>query len=117
MMVACGRQDAAPPPDSAIRVATTTFVGPDPLFLRIPRSGGAARVVAFPNVDSTVWTSTQPVPAPGRVLGFNDDGGVVAMVDVRSRPAQIDFRRDSVDLSMRSEERRVGKECRSRWSP
>ena len=101
LIVACGGRDAAPPPDSATRVATTTFVGPDPLFLRIPRLGGQARVVAFPNVDSTIWTSTQSSPAPGRVLGFNDDAGVIALVDSRSRPARIDFRRDSIDLPMR----------------
>src|SRR5471030_3554177 len=36
---------------------------------------------------------------------------------VRERPlGDRDFRRCRVD-SMRSEERRVGKECRSRWSP
>ena len=31
------------------------------------------------------------------------------------RNAQVDFK--SVELTNRSEERRVGKECRSRWSP
>jgi hypothetical protein len=79
----------------------TTIVGPDALFLRIPRLGGQARVVAFPNVDSTIWTSTERSPAPGRVLGFDDDAGLIAIVDNRGRPARIDFRRDSIDISVR----------------
>src|SRR5687768_17711422 len=37
---------------------------------------------------------------------------------VRNRPALGEaVRRTSVDRHARSEERRVGKECRSRWSP
>ena len=32
-----------------------------------------------------------------------------------SKTATLDFRR--ADFELRSEERRVGKECRSRWSP
>jgi len=82
-------------------VATSTFVGPDPLFLRIPRAGGQARVVAFPNVDSSVWTSSAPAPPPGRVLGFNDDAGLIALVDAKSRPARVDFRRDTIDVPIR----------------
>src|SRR2546423_15722526 len=33
------------------------------------------------------------------------------------RPVVVTFRRARFTLSARSEERRVGKECRSRWSP
>ena len=96
--IACGRREASPPPDTAARVATSTFIGPDPLFLRIPREGGQARVVSFPNVDSAVWTSSAAAPAPGRILGFDDDAGLIAMVDAKSRPTRIDFRRDSIDV-------------------
>jgi cell division septation protein DedD len=31
------------------------------------------------------------------VLGFDDDGGMIAMVDAKFRPVRIDFRRDSID--------------------
>jgi len=99
-LVACGGSDANPPSGENALVAST-FVGPDPLFLRIPRAGGQARVVAFPNVDSTIWTSTARSPAPGRMLGFNDDAGMVAMVDAKSRPLRIDFRRDSIESPLR----------------
>jgi len=70
-------------------------------FLRIPRSGGPVRVVAYPNVDSVVWTSSAASPAPGRVLGFDDDAGLLAMVDSRGRPVRVDFRRDSIELPLR----------------
>ncbi len=100
-IVACGRSDANPPPPAAAPVVAPTFVGPDPLFLRIPRTGGPARVVAFPNVDSTIWTSTALSPAPGRILGFDDDAGMVAIVDAKARPARIDFRRDSIEVPLR----------------
>lgn len=100
-MAACGRSDANPPPPPAPPTVASTFVGPDALFLRIPRLGGQVRVVAFPNVDSTVWASTDRSPAPGRILGFDDDAGLVAIVDNRGRPARIDFRRDSIEVSFR----------------
>jgi hypothetical protein len=59
---------------------STTVRGPDALFLRIPRAGGPVRVVAFPNIDSTVWSSTSLVDPPGRVLGFDDDAGVLSII-------------------------------------
>lgn len=99
-IVACARSDANPPPPAAAPVVASTFVGPDALFLRIPRTGGEARVVAFPNVDSTIWTSTARIPAPGRVLGFDDDAGMVAIVDAKGHPARIDFRRDSIETPL-----------------
>ena len=46
---------------------------------------------------------------------------VVAIVDTNSNPNLIDYpipaNDDSIRAVKRSEERRVGKECRSRWSP
>src|SRR2546429_7207252 len=38
-------------------------------------------------------------------------------VAVRRRAEQVPRRRHVIDSCPRSEERRVGKECRSRWSP
>ena len=102
-LIACGgatRDDSAVS-DTATRTVASTFRGPDPLFLRVPRAGGPARVVAFPNVDSTIWTSSEPSPAPGRVLGFDDDAGVIAMLDARSRPMLVDLRRGTIDDTLR----------------
>jgi hypothetical protein len=74
-----------------------TIRGPDALFLRIPRAGGTVRVVTFPNIDSTVWSSTGLIDPPGRVLGFDDDAGVLAMVDAKQRPVLVDFRVGRID--------------------
>ena len=35
----------------------------------------------------------------------------------KSAPEQMTKKEKKIDLLLRSEERRVGKECRSRWSP
>ena len=59
------------------------------------------RVVAFPNVDSTVWSSSGLVDPPGRVLGFDDDAGILAMLDAKSRPVLIDFRVGRIDDEVR----------------
>src|ERR1044071_5433411 len=46
------------------------------------------------------------------------DGGITGLRSERRRPAleRADHRRPGIQ-PLRSEERRVGKECRSRWSP
>jgi DNA-binding beta-propeller fold protein YncE len=82
-------------------VKSATIRGPDALFLRIPRAGGAVRVVAFPNVDSTVWSSTSLVDPPGKVIGFDDDAGMLAMVDAKSRPVLVDLRTGRIDDEIR----------------
>ena len=99
--IACSDRPAsnATVTDTATRVATIR--GPDALFLRIPRAGGAVRVVAFPNIDSTVWSSSGVIDAPGRVLGFDDDAGVLAMIDAKQRPVLVDFRVGRIDDDVR----------------
>ena len=73
-----------------------------------------------------VWdVMTSPVPAGQRVLVFDDHGFYPALDAVERLArggAEVIYstpeRTIAVDVgSMRSEERRVGKECRSRWSP
>lgn len=65
-------------------------------MLRVPRSGGAPRVTAFPNIDSTVWRGTEKVPALDRVLAFDAEEGLVAAVDGRGLPLWIDLRTGTV---------------------
>ena len=65
--------------------------GPDNLVLRIPRAGGEARVFAYPRLDTVLWNGDD-VPAPARVLAFDEEGGLVSLVDARGQPARIDFR-------------------------
>src|SRR5215207_8596913 len=65
--------------------------GPDILILRIPRAGGEARVFAYPRLDTVVW-SGEDAPAPARVLAFDEEGGMVSIVDARGQATRIDFR-------------------------
>jgi cell division septation protein DedD len=65
--------------------------GPDDLVLRIPRAGGEPRVFAYPRLDTVVWNGDK-VAAPARVLAFDEEGGLVSLVDARGQPARIDFR-------------------------
>jgi hypothetical protein len=77
-------RDTAPP-------SSLTARGPDNLVLRIPRNGGEARVFAYPRLDTIVWNGAES-PAPARVLAFDEEEGVITLVDARGQPARIDFR-------------------------
>ena len=48
---------------------------------------------------------------------FKLGGGAKTAATAPTGPAAGDFWMDTDDDQLRSEERRVGKECRSRWSP
>ena len=76
-------------------------------MLRVPRDGGAPRVTAFPNIDSTVWTGTEKVPALDHVLAFNADEGLIAAVDARGLPLWIDLRLGTVTTTGRGKPLRL----------
>ena len=100
---ACGGGERSNPPVS--RTASTTPAdtaaphGSDALLLRVPRHGGAAHVVAYPNVDSTIWTSNDEAPALERVLSLDREGGTVAAIDAQGAPLWIDLRLGSVTVA------------------
>jgi hypothetical protein len=96
VLAACGpadRGNADAARDSA-PAANVALRGPDDLVLRIPRAGGEARVFAYPRLDTVVWSGAD-APAPARVLAFDEEGGVVSLVDSRGQPSRIDFRQGS----------------------
>ena len=62
----------------------------------MPRAGGIARVVAYPDLDSTLWKSVTPAASVGRVLGFDDEAGSIAYEDARGFPGRIDLRLGTV---------------------
>lgn len=64
--------------------------GPDPVLIRIPRSGGTARAYLYPRLDSTIWTGHST--SVERVLGFDPEGGTLALLDARGEPARMDLR-------------------------
>ena len=75
--------------------------------------GGTLAALAAAGHQVTVLTCfTASVPHPaGFALACQLDKGLPADVDY------LALRRAEDAAAMRSEERRVGKECRSRWSP
>jgi len=58
-------------------------------------------VVAYPNVDSVLWTANVDVPQLDRVLAFDADAGLIAAVDTRNLPVWLDLRTGAVTTSGR----------------
>ena len=102
VFTACGSERERP--DAArdtVRTASATPRGPDELVLRIPRNGGEARVFAYPRLDTVVWNGDD-APAPARVLAFDEEAGLVSLVDSRGQPARIDFRQGAASTVTKS---------------
>src|SRR6266581_3146078 len=55
--------------------------------------------------------------APGEGVGLGRDHTLFALVPGKVRYQRVGKDGRRVNVEARSEERRVGKECRSRWSP
>lgn len=72
--------------------AASATAGPDPIVLRVARSGGPVRAYRYPQLDSVLWTSSEPAAAPEAALAFDQENGLFAFVDQRGFPAWIDFR-------------------------
>jgi cell division septation protein DedD len=96
VLAACGPADRGSADSARESTAVTSNVvhGPDNLVLRIPRDGGEVRVFAYPRLDTIVWNGADS-PAPARVLAFDEEEGVISLVDERGQPARIDFRQGS----------------------
>ena len=100
VLAACGRSDR--PADSAAHDASpssTRATGPDPVILRIPRGGGPARAYVYPKLDSAVWSSPAPLPAPGRALAFDDEAGQLVLADAKGAPVRLDLRSGDVSIT------------------
>src|SRR5262245_14745010 len=91
LVISCGRTDSPGTIGAVDSTPRASRDEPDALMLRVPRRGGPARVVAYPLVDSTIWTSSEPAPALDRVLAFDDDAGTIAYVDQKGLPGRIDL--------------------------
>ncbi|MHB1097787.1 MAG: SPOR domain-containing protein [Gemmatimonadaceae bacterium] len=68
-----------------------TASGPDAVLLRFPRAGGTARAYRWLR-DSTVWSSSQRVPAVSDALAFDAQQGIVVMLDAARIPVRVDLR-------------------------
>ena len=87
LVCACGREGA-----TTRDGASTLAAGPDPIVVRLPRAGGTARAFKFGALDSSIWRSTQAMPAVDRVLAFDQENGFLAFVDTAGFPGWVDLR-------------------------
>src|SRR3712207_550246 len=100
---------------------------------RMPRKRGARTAAGVVPLPSAAWVEGVAEPITYEVYGEDAEGygdtgeeyGVLALEkDPEAAPegvcehrAPLGGRRLGAETQERSEERRVGKECRSRWSP
>ncbi|MFI5257587.1 MAG: SPOR domain-containing protein [Gemmatimonadales bacterium] len=101
VLAACGRADRRNDTITRTAPSTAALRGPDNLVLRIPRTGGTARVYAYPQLDTVVWSADGAL-APDHVLAFDDEAGTVAYEDTRGNPARIDFRQGGTGVVSRA---------------
>jgi len=96
VLAACGPADRGSVDSARETSAAASAVvhGTDNLVMRIPRNGGEVRVFAYPRLDTIVWNGAES-PAPARILAFDEEQGVISLVDSRGQPARIDFRQGS----------------------
>lgn len=103
-LAACGSDDrgARPPEHDDAPSVTATQQGPDPIVLRVARSGGPVRAFAYPALDSAVWQSSASAPALSRVLAFDEERGALAVVDAKGQPTRVDLRSGSVSTASKA---------------
>jgi len=85
---------------------------------------GAGLPLGLPSIKSPGDTALVPIVSSARALelickkwerlGYRPDA---AVLEGPLAGGHLGFKAEQIDLESRSEERRVGKECRSRWSP
>lgn len=104
LTAACGSDDRGgrPPLHDDAPSATPTQQGPDPIVLRVARTGGVVRAFAYPALDSAIWESADPAPALARVLAFDQEAGRLAVVDAKGQPGRVDLRSGGVSTASRA---------------
>lgn len=88
--LACGRDQRASKDTVGNAARAEASRGPDPILLRLPRTGGTVRAYLYPRLDSVVWTGH--TTSVDRVLGFDPEGGALATIDAKGEPARVDLR-------------------------
>ena len=135
LLAACGQQDAAQqpggPPPAQVLVETVARQSVPVSFEYVGRLEASREVEIRPRVAALIerryFEEGAPVKA-GALLYKLDAAGFAAQVraaaaELANPHFRISYIREASRIMisncscMRSEERRVGKECRSRWSP
>lgn len=91
LILACGCADSSSRPSGA-DASPRIPGGPDPVVLRVSRSGGIVSAYPYPGLDSVIWRATSRVPALERIVAFGADDGYLAAFDARHAPVRIDLR-------------------------
>ena len=73
---------------------------------------GAAAVLMYVQSSSQPNDTSSSIATPTRITSSNEETATG-----RPQPTETPYTADEGATLTRSEERRVGKECRSRWSP
>lgn len=70
--------------------------GPDPVVLRVSRSGGTVSAYAYPSLDSVLWRSSSKAPSLAQIIAFGAEDGYLAAVDANGAPIRLDLRLGSI---------------------
>ncbi|MFN9794847.1 MAG: SPOR domain-containing protein [Gemmatimonas sp.] len=95
VLLACGCGDGSSRPSGADAPPSIPG-GPDPIVLRVARTGGVLTAARYPALDSTLWRSAARLPALGHIVGFGADDGYLAAVDTSGAPVRVDLRLGTV---------------------
>ncbi len=96
-LLVAGCADRSERPSSTGALASIP-AGPDPIVLRVSRSGGIVSALSYPALDSVVWRSSFRLPPLQRVLGYHPDDGYLTAVDTSGRPVRLDLRLGAVAI-------------------
>jgi cell division septation protein DedD len=92
--------------DSTPRVETPIGAnptgGPDPIVLRVALDGGPVRAYRYPRLDTLIWSSSARTGAPGSVLAFDQENGLLALLDQRGIASWVDLRVGQITPSART---------------
>src|SRR3712207_8406937 len=72
---------------------------------------------ALPIYGAPLATPTHDMILGTYFLTYGEDEDKLAAIDAATHEPTVHVFRTAQEAELRSEERRVGKECRSRWSP
>ncbi|GAB1341815.1 SPOR domain-containing protein [Gemmatimonas sp.] len=95
VLLACGCADGSSRPSGA-DASPSIPGGPDPIVLRVPRTGGVLSAARYPALDTTLWRSAARLPALSRIVAFGPDDGYLAAVDTSGAPVRVDLRLGTV---------------------
>ncbi len=98
--LACGRDRRAGSDTAGEAGRAEAARGPDPILIRLPRTGGTVRAYLYPRLDSVVWTGR--TTSVSRILGFDPEGGALAITDAKGQPARVDLRLGESSLASKA---------------